>query len=606
MNSGLPSNSPTIVSAFQSLLKQQFLVVLVFLALFAICWNLLLAVRRRDAAFGRTIVEPHVAEPAARKLLRIAFGLIWIFDGILQAQSAMPLGMTPQVIEPTAASSPSWVQHIVNFGGTIWSNHPITAPASAVWIQVGIGLWLLVAPHGWWSRVGGLVSVGWGLIVWVLGEAFGGVFAPGLTWAFGAPGAVLFYCAAGALIALPARAWTTPHLGRWILRVMGAFFIGMAVLQAWPGRGFWQGHIGRAGTPGTLASMVQSMSSTPQPHLLSSWVASFGTFDVAHGWAVNLFLVVALAVIGVCFATAQPRIVAPAVVVAVVLCLADWVLIEDWGFLGGLGTDPNSMIPMSVVFIAGYLALTRPAVDAPAVVPITEAGAASDSWWAHLTRRPTYVLRCAAALGAIGVVVLGAAPMAAASLNPTADPIISEAVNGPPITLNQPAPPFTLVDQSGHSVTLASLRGKVVVLAFLDPVCVSDCPLIGHELKAADEMLGASARRVEFVAVNLNPLYRTTAYLQAYDAQEGLTTVSNWLYVTGSLAQLEQTWAHYHAAVSYATGGTMILHNDIAYVIDASGHLRDKLYTDPGPGTQATQSSTSVLVTNTVTAVLGS
>ena len=56
----------------------------------------------------------------------------------------MPLGMTTQVIEPTAATSPAWVQHLVNAGATIWSNHPITAPASAVWIQVGLGVWLLV------------------------------------------------------------------------------------------------------------------------------------------------------------------------------------------------------------------------------------------------------------------------------------------------------------------------------------------------------------------------------------------------------------------------------------------------------------------------------
>ena len=41
------------------------------------------------------------------------------------------------------------------------------------------------------------------------------------------------------------------------------------------------------------------------------------------------------------------------------LCLADWVLIEDLGFLGGLGTDPNSMIPMALLAAAGYLALAR-------------------------------------------------------------------------------------------------------------------------------------------------------------------------------------------------------------------------------------------------------
>jgi hypothetical protein len=66
----------------------------------------------------------------------------------------------------------------VNAGTTIWSYHPVTAATAAVWTQVGIGLWLLAAPRGDWSRLAGLASVGWGLNVWVFGEAFGGVFAP--------------------------------------------------------------------------------------------------------------------------------------------------------------------------------------------------------------------------------------------------------------------------------------------------------------------------------------------------------------------------------------------------------------------------------------------
>ena len=83
--------------------------------------------------------------------------------------------------------------------------------------------------------------MGWGLVVWVFGESFGGVFAPGLTWLFGAPGAVLVYVVAGALIALPERVWRDPRLGQAILSGLGLFLVAMAVLQAWPGRGFWQG-----------------------------------------------------------------------------------------------------------------------------------------------------------------------------------------------------------------------------------------------------------------------------------------------------------------------------------------------------------------------------
>ena len=59
--------------------------------------------------------------------------------------------------------------------------------------------------------------MGWGLVVWAFGESFGGIFAPGLTWLFGAPGAVLIYCVAGALIALPDRMWYSPRLGRAVL-----------------------------------------------------------------------------------------------------------------------------------------------------------------------------------------------------------------------------------------------------------------------------------------------------------------------------------------------------------------------------------------------------
>ena len=52
---------------------------------------------------------------------------------------------------------------------------------------------------------------------------------------------MLLYVVAGALLALPERAWDSPRLGRLLLGGTGAFFLGMALLQAWPGRGFWQG-----------------------------------------------------------------------------------------------------------------------------------------------------------------------------------------------------------------------------------------------------------------------------------------------------------------------------------------------------------------------------
>ena len=49
----------------------------------------------------------------------------------------------------------------------------------------------------------------------------------------------------------------------------------------------------------------------------------------------------------------------PALGILLVLCAADWVLVQDLGVFGGLGTDPNSMIPFALVAMGGYLALAK-------------------------------------------------------------------------------------------------------------------------------------------------------------------------------------------------------------------------------------------------------
>jgi len=638
MNSGLTAGNPTLAAAFMTALLHQGIVVLVLLLALAVAWATArewiapappAASSRRPAAAqaetthgaaqaetthraGAGLGGP--AEPVGRRLLRIGFGILWVFDGLLQAQPDMAAGLPAKVIEPAAASSPGWVQHLLNWAGTTWSFHPVQAAASAVWIQVGIGAWLIAASCGRSARLAGLVSAGWGLVIWVFGEAFGGIFAPGLTFLFGAPGAVLLYCAAGALLALPDRCWHTALTGRWILRGMGLFFVGMAALQAWPGRGFWQGT--RHGQPGTLTSMAQAMSGTPQPRILATWVRSFGSLAAAHGFAVNLVAVIALAVIGAGLVSGRPQLIRPAMVLLIAVCLADWVLIQDLGFLGGLGTDPNSMIPVGLVAAGGSLALSR----APAPVPVPadarpQAGADRPQAgpdgpadadlpglrWRDRARPASLArafgaasTRTVCATWAVAVIVIGAAPLAMAQASPNADPIIAQAIDGSSAPMDLPAPAFALTDQDARPVSLASLRGKVVLLTFLDPVCTSDCPLIAQEFREADQMLGGRSRDVELVAINANPIYRAVAYTRAFDRQERLGAVPNWLYLTGTLAQLRQIWRGYAIAAQVLPGGAMIAHSDVAYVIDASGHTRAELDFDPGPGTASSVSSFAV------------
>jgi cytochrome oxidase Cu insertion factor (SCO1/SenC/PrrC family) len=283
---------------------------------------------------------------------------------------------------------------------------------------------------------------------------------------------------------------------------------------------------------------------------------------------------------------------------------------------------------MALVIVAGYLALRpalapatapatatapapapEPAVPEPATTAAAEPAAAEPAPVPRREGWQSQPIRLARAFGAAGtgvvvalwaiaIVVVGAAPLALAQANRNASPIIAQAIDGNAAPLDFKAPAFTLTDQNGRQVSLASLRGKVVLLTFLDPVCTSDCPQIAQEFSGTDQVLGASARQVELVAIVANPLYRSIAYTRAFDAQERLTSVPNWLYLTGSLAQLEQAWKNYAIAAQILPAGGMIAHNDVAYVIDPSGYTRNELNFDPGPGTASTESSFSVELTN--------
>jgi cytochrome oxidase Cu insertion factor (SCO1/SenC/PrrC family) len=605
MGSSQGAGDSLVVDAFHQALTRQALLVLVVAIVLTVAWNGLRSLQyRRAKADGvpwPPPATPRTSEPPALRVLRIAFGILWIFDGLLQLQHNMPIDLPSQALQSGSVASPAWVQHLVGFGITAWTRHPAAAAASVVWIQLGVGLFLLVAPRGRWLRLAGLLSLGWALVVWVFGESFGGLFAPGLTVLFGAPGAAIVYAIAGGLIALPERAWAGERLGRVITASFGVFLLGMAVLQAWPGRGFWQG--GTAAHPGTLAGMASAMADTPQPHVLSSLVSSFASFDVSYGAEVNLVVVAVLAAAGLSLVSGRRRLLFPTIVTLVVLGLADWVFIEDWGFWGGVGTDPNSMVPALLLVVVGYVAVVRAPAhqDATARSSPGVGAPAGRSWWDRV--ESGYAGRLALSLAAVFIVVVGTAPMASASINSQADLMLTEAVNGPPAVISGPAPSFSLINQRDQPVTLTSLRGYTVALTFLDPVCTSDCPTIAQEFRVSDQLLGEAAGRVKFIAVVANPVYHSVSVVDAFDRQEGLDTQPNWLFLTGSTSELQSVLNAYGIAAIITRGGGMVDHSDTAFVIDAHGILRRELGADPGSGS-ADASSFSSLLTSQIVQVM--
>jgi cytochrome oxidase Cu insertion factor (SCO1/SenC/PrrC family) len=137
-----------------------------------------------------------------------------------------------------------------------------------------------------------------------------------------------------------------------------------------------------------------------------------------------------------------------------------------------------------------------------------------------------------------------------------------------------PAPGFRLTDQQGHTMTLASLRGKVVVLEFMDPHCIDICPIVSQEFIDAYHQLGAQASKVVFAAINVNQYHATVTDMAAFSTAHRLNTIPGWHFFTGPVPALQTAWRDYNIEVLAPNPNADIIHTSSLYFIDAKGAER--------------------------------
>jgi cytochrome oxidase Cu insertion factor (SCO1/SenC/PrrC family) len=147
------------------------------------------------------------------------------------------------------------------------------------------------------------------------------------------------------------------------------------------------------------------------------------------------------------------------------------------------------------------------------------------------------------------------------------------------------APGFTLTDQAGRAISLASLRGHAVVLEFMDSHCVNICPIVSQEFIDAYHDLGAAAPRAVFAAVDVNPSFHRVSDVAAFSAEHQLTTIPSWHFLTGPLPRLRAVWRAYGIEVSASGRNADIVHTSVVYFIDPRG--RERFEATPMAGSTA-------------------
>lgn len=181
-------------------------------------------------------------------------------------------------------------------------------------------------------------------------------------------------------------------------------------------------------------------------------------------------------------------------------------------------------------------------------------------------------------LVALGAVLLAACGGSAAPAPPSAN-------EG--LVLQRSTPQHVaLTNQRGQSVSLASLRGKVVVLAPFLSLCQDECPLVTGAFIALERDVRAAGQsgKVVFVEATVDPGRDTVARLAAYQKEFG----ADWELWTGSPSAIAAFWKPF--GVSYQvvaeeqppktdwyTGKPLtydVDHTDGYILIDPHGHER--------------------------------
>lgn len=272
---------------------------------------------------------------------RIAFGSLWVLDGILQGQPEMSFGYGPFILVPTLQALPALLQPLAQPIIMLWTANASLMNALSAVLQLFLGMAFLTLKSRRTVAPVAAISVVWSIAIWIFAESLG---SPGIGMSIltGLPGAALLYAIASTILVVKFNQRNELRIYRY---TFAALFIFSAFLQALPANGYW--------VPGSIAAVAGPYSFIYEPHLLSYAIFSTAVILSHYNSVWNILLVVSLLGLGLTWMV-KPRIASFA---SIPLTAIIWFVGQDFGIFGGYGTDPNTGLVLVLMSLSVYLAL---------------------------------------------------------------------------------------------------------------------------------------------------------------------------------------------------------------------------------------------------------
>lgn len=132
-------------------------------------------------------------------------------------------------------------------------------------------------------------------------------------------------------------------------------------------------------------------------------------------------------------------------------------------------------------------------------------------------------------------------------------------------------PNVTLIDQNGHSLSLSSLKGKLVLIDFIYTSCHEPCAILTSKFALIANLLRPElGTKATLVSITVDPEHDRQAQLLDYARSHGANR-EGWLFLTGSPAQIEQVLAAYGLRRERQADGS-VTHITSVFLLGPDGH----------------------------------
>ena len=159
-------------------------------------------------------------------------------------------------------------------------------------------------------------------------------------------------------------------------------------------------------------------------------------------------------------------------------------------------------------------------------------------------------------------VVAGAAVMAALHVRSNAQSSPAQSpYRGSTVPPGVRAASFTLRDFRGETITMDRLRGRVVILSFVDSKCKESCPVVTSVMARALRQLSPRDRSdVVGLLMTVDPRVDTPMHVRRFlEIRRAL----NLKYLLGPLARMRQIWKAYGVLPAVDTGDADVHSSDV-------------------------------------------